>query len=379
MYSVNDLEVKSRILPSPNLQTETLRAMSDASHFQSQVLLWFDAHGRRDLPWQTPRDPYRVWVSEIMLQQTQVETVIDYFHRFMERFPSLMALARSDLDDVLGLWAGLGYYARARNLHRTAQQLLEKHQGQFPTSLEALVALPGIGRSTAGAILSLGLGISAPILDGNVRRVLARHWAIEGWSGQADTLRKLWELSTALTPKIRAADFNQAMMDLGAMICTPRAPACEACPLKLTCQAHQEGNPLLYPGRKMTRAIPIRTTYWLVLRKPSGAIYLEQRPEQGIWGGLLSFPEFETGEALEAFCRRQYGPCHFSTPIPQRRHTFSHFHLDFCPVLSDIDEDADVPLGLTGCFHDTDGVNRVPAPVKKLLQDLRKQSPDSAP
>ncbi len=353
--------------------------MLDPSEFQSRVLLWFDTHGRKNLPWQSPQDPYRVWVSEIMLQQTQVGTVIDYFHRFMSRFPSLLALAESDVDAVLGLWAGLGYYARARNLHRTAQQLVKAHQGQFPASLEALVQLPGIGRSTAGAILSLGMGLSAPILDGNVRRVLARHWALSGWPGQADTLRKLWELSASLTPEIRAADFNQAMMDLGSLICTPRTPACLECPLNLSCLGHQEGSPTRYPGRKTARAIPVRNAYWLILRKPSGQIYLEQRPNRGIWGGLLSLPEFETREALEAFFLTAFGPHHFDVPMPQRRHTFSHFHLDFCPVLSDIEEDADVPSGLAGRFHDAHRVDRLPTPVRRLLGDLRSQSGESAP
>ena len=352
--------------------------MTNIRDFQSRVLLWFDAHGRKDLPWQSPHDPYRVWVSEIMLQQTQVGTVIDYFHRFMGRFPSLSALAESHVDEVLGLWAGLGYYARARNLHRTARLLVQDHQGQFPASLETLVQLPGIGRSTAGAILSLGLGISAPILDGNVRRVLARHWAIGGWPGQANTLRKLWDLSESLTPKIRAADFNQAMMDLGSLICTPRTPACEDCPLNRTCQAHLEESPLMYPGRKTARVIPVRNTYWLVLRKPSGQIYLEQRPERGIWGGLLSLPEFETREALEHFCQIHFRQGHVNDLMPQRRHTFSHFHLDFWPVLSDIEEEAEVPSGRVGYFLDARRIDRLPTPVRKLLGDLRDRPRASA-
>lgn len=353
--------------------------MLNTRDFQSRVLLWFDAHGRKDLPWQSPRDPYRVWVSEIMLQQTQVSTVIDYFHRFMDRFPTLVALAESDLDSVLGLWAGLGYYARARNLHRTARQLIEFHHGEFPASLASLVKLPGIGRSTAGAILSLGMGMSAPILDGNVRRVLARHNAIAGWPGQAETLRELWRLSASLTPPVRAADFNQAMMDLGSLICTPRKPACHACPLEKSCLAHQAGHPTLYPGRKPARALPVRHVYWLVLRNPSGHIYLEQRPERGIWGGLLSLPEFETREALETFCLAQLGPDRSLALMPQRRHSFSHFHLDFCPVLSDIDAVAEMPSGRMGDFFDADRVERLPTPVRKLLEDLRQAPEASAP
>ncbi|MEY4684576.1 MAG: hypothetical protein RLZ25_1035 [Pseudomonadota bacterium] len=352
--------------------------MPNTSNFESRVLLWFDVHGRKDLPWQSPRDPYRVWVSEIMLQQTQVATVIDYFHRFMSRFPSLHALAESELDAVLALWAGLGYYARARNLHRTAGLLVSDYQASFPHSREALEKLPGIGRSTAGAILSLGLGIWAPILDGNVRRVLARHEAIEGWPGQAETLRRLWDLSESLTPKGQAAEFNQAMMDLGSLICTPRNPSCSACPLNGTCRAHQEKSQALYPGRKPSKTIPVRTRFWLVLRKPSGQVYLEQRPEQGIWGGLLSPPEFETREALEAFADAYFGLNRSDTLMPQRRHTFSHFHLDFCAVLSDIGE-VDVPLALKGCFVDPNRAERLPAPVRKLLSDLSPKPLASPP
>lgn len=344
--------------------------MPNTSDFEFRVLAWFDAHGRKDLPWQSPRDPYRVWVSEIMLQQTQVRTVIDYFERFMSRFPTLEALAQSDLDAVLGLWAGLGYYARARNLHRTAQLLLTQHQGLFPASLEALEKLPGIGRSTAGAILSLGYGLRAPILDGNVRRVLARHWAIDGWPGQTGTLRTLWDLSESLTPEVRAADFNQAMMDIGALICTARTPACSECPLQMTCLAYREKTPSQYPGRKPTKAMPVRMTYWLVIRNPSGQIYLEQRPKSGIWGGLLSFPEFATLEALEAFSMTHFGVRAAINPLPQRRHTFSHFHLDIFPLLSDIEGDAKAPLGPGGCFHDLNRAERLPAPVRKLLGEL---------
>jgi A/G-specific adenine glycosylase len=257
--------------------------------------------------------------------------------------------------------------------------LVTEHRGQFPTSLAALEKLPGIGRSTAGAILSLGLGIRAPILDGNVRRVLARHGAIEGWPGQAETLRKLWDLSESLTPEFRVADFNQAMMDLGSLICTPRGPTCDACPLKTTCLSYQEGTQLLYPGRRPGRAIPVRNAFWLILRKPSGEIYLEQRPERGIWGGLLSPPEFETREALEDFCLTHFGSGCSSVFLPQRRHTFSHFHLDFLPLLSDIDGDANVPVALSGRFLAPDQVGHLPTPVRKLLGDLSLQTRGSTP
>ncbi len=344
--------------------------MSSSTDFQSRVLVWFDTHGRKNLPWQSPKDPYRVWVSEIMLQQTQVATVIDYFDRFMARFPSLKRLAESDLDAVLSLWAGLGYYARARNLHRTAQLLVTEHEGLFPGSLGDLQKLPGIGRSTAGAILSLGMGIRAPILDGNVRRVLARHQTIDGWPGQAGTLQALWQLSEALTPEHRAADFNQAMMDIGALICTPRGPACAQCPLTGSCKAHQQNTQSLYPGRKPPRQMPFRQTFWLVVRTSEGEIYLESRPESGIWGGLLSFPEFQTREQLDAWRGAHLGSHHSAVLLPQRRHTFSHFHLDIFPVLSDIGAVEEALLALPGSFHDLGKTERLPAPISKLLREL---------
>jgi len=217
------------------------------------------------------------------------------------------------------------------------------------------------------------------ILDGNVRRVLARHEAIEGWPGQAETLRKLWAISESVTPEARVADFNQAMMDLGSLICTPKSPTCGECPLKTTCLAYREDNPSRYPGRKPARAIPTRKAFWLILRKPSGRIYLEQRPGRGIWGGLLSPPEFETQEALEAFCMAHFGQGISWVLLPERRHTFSHFHLDFLPVLSDIDEDAVAPLALNGRFLAQDQIGAIPTPVRKLLEDVPLQTQFAAP
>ncbi len=206
--------------------------MKDPLIFQKKVLTWFKKHGRKSLPWQNPATPYRVWVSEIMLQQTQVATVIDYFERFMQRFPNVADLASAPLDDVLTLWAGLGYYARARNLHRSAQMIVQQFSGEFPESLEELQLLPGVGRSTAGAIRSLGFGKSAAILDGNVKRVLARLHGVEGWPGQSSVLKILWDLAEEYTPKRSGGAYTQAMMDLGATLCTPKAPKCGICPVQ---------------------------------------------------------------------------------------------------------------------------------------------------
>jgi len=343
-------------------------------NFSAAVLAWFDRYGRKQLPWQIDRTPYRVWISEIMLQQTQVVTVIPYFERFMAHFPNVLALAEAALDEVIALWAGLGYYARARNLHRAARIIVEQHEGHFPRTIEGLSALPGIGRSTAGAILSLGSGIRAPILDGNVKRVLCRYRGIEGWTGDTQTLAGLWRLSEELTPSTRVADYNQAMMDLGATVCTKRKPACSVCPISLTCMAFQSGRVDVIPAPKPRRALPVRQCFMLVLRNACGAFYLEKRPAAGIWGGLWSLPEFDREDDVYAWCAKRHVDCSELERLPQRRHTFSHYHLDFVPLVActnskyyGVGESSpwrwftpDEPVGL-------------PAPVLKLVEDIAGQ------
>ena len=264
--------------------------MSD--DFASRLLNWFDTHGRKDLPWQNPATPYRVWLSEIMLQQTQVATVIPYFERFVQHFPNVVMLAAARQDDVLSLWSGLGYYARARNLHRAARQLIEQYAGDFPDTLELVQALPGIGRSTAGAILSLSRGAPHAILDGNVKRVLARYHAVDGWPGKAAVARRLWQLAEFALPGERAGAYNQAMMDLGATLCTRARPRCGACPVQAGCAAFATQSPERYPGRRDRQPLPVRETCMLVLRDSRQAVLLERRPESGRWGSLWSFPEF---------------------------------------------------------------------------------------
>jgi len=262
----------------------------DAQRFTTAVLDWFALHGRTELPWQQDPTPYRVWVSEIMLQQTQVATVIPYYERFTARFPTLASLATADVDAVLEHWSGLGYYARGRNLHATARACVEHHGGALPEEIDALVALPGIGRSTAGAILSLALGQHHAILDGNVKRVLARHRAVEGWPGGTRVLRQLWRLSERVTPQERAGPFNQAMMDLGATLCTRSRPACARCPVSVDCRARAEGAPTAYPHGKPKKAVPTRRAVLWWLRDGHGAVLLERRPPSGLWGGLWCLP-----------------------------------------------------------------------------------------
>ncbi|MGK2913054.1 MAG: A/G-specific adenine glycosylase [Porticoccaceae bacterium] len=305
--------------------------------FAQRLLSWFDVHGRKDLPWQHDITPYRVWLSEIMLQQTQVNTVIPYFERFTAAFPDVHALATASIDQVLHLWTGLGYYARARNLHRSAEILVDCHGGEFPPRIEALMELPGIGRSTAGAILAIALQQRASILDGNAKRVLARHGAIAGWPGQTGISNTLWQLAEDYTPHERIADYTQAIMDLGATLCTRARPACPHCPLRDDCAALKASNPLDYPGKKPKAALPIRQILLLILNDAAGRVLLVRRPPTGVWGGLWSFPECRSSDEIIAVCE-QVGcvPCLLRVDTP-RRHTFSHYHLDYTPVHINVD------------------------------------------
>jgi A/G-specific adenine glycosylase len=258
--------------------------------FQQAVLSWFEHQGRTNLPWQNPITPYRVWISEIMLQQTQVATVIPYFERFMQSFPCVESLANASVDDVLHHWTGLGYYARARNLHKTAQIIAFEHLQQFPDTVEALSALPGIGRSTAGAIRSIGFKKPAAILDGNVKRVLARFSATAGWPGKTAVHNQLWKIAEHYSPLERTEQYTQAMMDLGALVCTRSNPQCHQCPLESNCKAALRGEQSLFPGKKPKKAIPVRESIFLMLRSSKGDILLQQNPPAGLWGGLWVLP-----------------------------------------------------------------------------------------
>ncbi len=349
-----------------------------AATFSARLLDWFERHGRHDLPWQAGRSAYRVWISEIMLQQTQVATVIPYFERFMARFPDIRVLADAELDEVLHLWTGLGYYARARNLHKAAQQIRDSHDGRFPANFEQVLALPGIGRSTAGAILAQAHEQHFAILDGNVKRVLARYHAVDGWPGEKAVENRLWELAESYTPTRRIRDYTQAIMDLGATVCRRRQPDCPTCPLADGCQARRQGNPHDYPGRKPRKALPVRQTTMLILQNSAGEVLLEQRPPAGIWGGLWSFPECPPQTPPKQWCASQLGlEANELTPRAPLRHTFSHFHLDIQPLCGEI---RGAPTRIMEpskrVWYNTRRPDErgLPAPVKALLQQLATES-----
>jgi len=340
-----------------------------AEAFQLAILDWFDRHGRKDLPWQSQPTPYRVWVSEIMLQQTQVATVIPFFQRFMETFPELEDLAAASQQEVLRRWAGLGYYARARNLHKTAQIVKSEYRGQFPRDLERLTGLPGIGRSTAGAILSMAFGVRAAILDGNVKRVLSRFAGIDGWPGEVNIARELWQISERLTPAVRVAEYTQAIMDLGATLCTRRQPACPHCPVHAACQAFRLGKSDTLPPPRPKRILPIRQSFMLALRN-GGAFYLQRRPPVGVWGGLWSFPEFEQEAELTAWCERREIDVRQLERLPERRHTFTHFHLDYTPVTGETAISLRVEENAQTCWRKPEEENALPTPVRQLMNEL---------
>lgn len=341
-----------------------------SEEFHRAVLTWFDSHGRRHLPWQQQPTPYRVWVSEIMLQQTQVASVVPYFIRFMERFPDVEALARAEMDEVLQHWAGLGYYARARHLHRAARVVVQDHGGRLPANGEALCALPGIGRSTAGAIMSLGFGVSASILDGNVKRVLSRFFGITGWPGEARVLRELWAISERYTPAVRSGDYNQAMMDLGATLCTRDRPDCSACPLRQGCEALHGSLTASIPAPRPHRALPVRRRFVLALRTRTGEFWLQRRPPQGIWGGLLSLPEFEDQASIHEWCIRRGADVGTLEYLPERRHTFTHFHLDYRPVVGWSPANSGVSDSGSGAWLTPHPQLALPTPIRRLLDDL---------
>ncbi len=304
-----------------------------------RLIAWARANGRHDLPWQHPSTPYRVWVSEVMLQQTQVATVIPYFERFMARFPTLEALAKAELSDVLALWSGLGYYARARNLHSAARRCVKIHGRKLPESPDGLTALPGIGRSTAGAILALAHDMPVPILDGNAKRVLARYHGVSGWPGKSAIARELWRLAEEETPQQGAAAYTQAIMDLGATACTPTAPACSRCPLAADCTAHTLGRETAFPGPRPNRPRPLRERRYAWIER-AGKILFEERPPTGVWGGLLCLPELPDALAPEIWCETALGlQVHSCRELPGFHHEFTHFRLAARIVALSVEEE----------------------------------------
>ncbi|WP_417760442.1 A/G-specific adenine glycosylase [Shewanella sp.] len=338
--------------------------------FSQRIIEWYRQFGRTTLPWQQAKTPYKVWISEIMLQQTQVATVIPYFERFMARFTTVTELADADIDEVLHHWTGLGYYARARNLHKAALMIRDNYAGQFPDKFDDVVALPGIGRSTAGAILSLASGQHHAILDGNVKRVLTRHQAIEGWPGNAKVEQTLWQVAEALSPKLHIDQYNQAMMDIGATLCTRSKPACERCPVAIDCQAQRQGRQKDFPSKKPKKAIPSKQGFLLVLRQGQ-QILLQQRPPAGIWGGLWCFPEFSSATQLKQRAE-QIAPNAQLHPLPPFRHTFSHYHFDIEPLLLNVDDVA--PNHLDAALLEQQSDNNVMEPKPTLWYNLAQPS-----
>ncbi|WP_246590979.1 A/G-specific adenine glycosylase [Georgfuchsia toluolica] len=332
------------------------------------MIIWHRDHGRHDLPWQNTQDPYRVWLSEIMLQQTQVATVIPYYEKFLARFPTLKALAAAPVEAVMGLWSGLGYYARARNLHACAQAIMHQHGGMFPHDAETIAQLPGIGRSTANSIAAFCFGARKPILDGNVKRVLTRQFGIEGFPGQTAVEKKLWALAEALLPKKNAGIYNQAQMDLGSLICTRSKPLCDKCPVDVTCVARQRNRVAELPAKKPKRAIPERDVTLLMLVNDS-SVLLELRPSSGIWGGLLSLPELPPDADAGDYAKSRFG-CRPGKwlELPVLTHTFTHFRLRISTLRAEVEgelramENAQRWIGL-----DELAEAPLPAPIRAIL------------
>ena len=342
--------------------------------FAPRIVDWQRRHGRHDLPWQNTRDPYRIWLSEIMLQQTQVATVIPYYDRFLQRFPDVAALAAAAQEDVMPYWAGLGYYARARNLHRCAQEIARDWAGRFPPTAEAIATLPGIGRSTAAAIAAFAYGERAPILDGNVKRVFTRHFGIAGDPAKRDIEQRLWALADAqveAAPDLDMAAYTQGLMDLGATLCTRGKPACDKCPMADSCVARREGRQAELPTPKARKAIPERETCMLVLRH-QGAFLLQQRPEPGIWGGLWSLPEFDAAGDPDSASRALGLEPEQRFELAAFAHTFTHYRLHIRPWLVPVRAVALREPALPERWVPADklGTMALPAPVKKLLQGL---------
>jgi A/G-specific adenine glycosylase len=340
------------------------------------LLAWHARAGRHDLPWQEQRTPYRVWVSEIMLQQTQVATVIPYYRRFMARFADVRALADAPVDEVLHLWSGLGYYARARNLHRAAMRIRDEYGGEFPADFAGIAALPGVGRSTAGAILALSLGARFPILDGNARRVLARYFGVTRPRADPAGERRLWELAEHCTPQSRLAEYTQAIMDLGATVCVRRKPLCARCPLASGCFARRTGRQHELPVPRRASPRPRRRVFMVVALADSGDVLLERRPESGLWGGLWCLPEFSTATAAIAFARHSLGAAAAPQRLAALEHAFTHFDLTITPLLVRCSPGGAVMEAGAELWYNVREPQRIglPAPITTLLSHLAGDS-----
>lgn len=363
----------------PPMKQEITISPKSAQQFSDDVVSWYQQKGRKHLPWQQNKTPYRVWISEIMLQQTQVATVIPYYQRFMQSFPTIVDLANAEQDVVLHHWTGLGYYARARNLHKAAQIIRDQYAGEFPTNIEQVIALPGIGRSTAGAILSLSLKLHHPILDGNVKRVLSRHYMVQGHNGQAAYEKTLWPIAEQLTPKNYVEAFNQAMMDIGATICTRSSPSCDLCPVTKSCFANASGEQANFPQKKPKKTIPEKQTHFFIIRVDE-QILLEKRPPSGIWGGLWCFIEAENESKLDALLAKHALTLEHKTELSTFRHTFSHYHLDITPIVVECSFNKNNQINeIDDCawynMHQTNEIG-LATPTVKVLKTVRQMMRD---
>ena len=366
---------KRAAAPATSPKATTAGAITEATvaaSFASRLIAWQRVHGRHDLPWQNTTDPYRIWLSEIMLQQTQVSAVVPYYQRFLLAFPSLPALAAAPLERVLEQWSGLGYYSRARNLHRCAQVVMEQFGGTFPNDIEALGQLPGIGRSTAAAIAAFAFGIRAPILDGNVKRVLARHAGVEGFPGERAIELRLWAIAEERLPATQVEAYTQGLMDLGATVCTRTRPSCTECALAADCVALRTGRVEALPTPRPRKAMPRRDATLLLLLRHD-AVLVERRPPLGIWGGLWSLPELPAGADAERYCATRFSASvRADEPLEAIEHGFTHFHLTItpqpCAVLS-WNARAEEPGLLWLPLMDAGGA-ALPAPIRKFLVRL---------
>ena len=331
------------------------------------LLAWFENNGRKNLPWQSsPPNIYHIWLSEIMLQQTQVATVINYFNNFIANFPDIASLAKADEDKVMAAWAGLGYYSRARNLHKTAKIINFEYGGILPTNFDQVLSLPGIGPSTAGAILSLGSDLGLPILDGNVKRVLARYHRVKGHYSNSSVMRELWRLAALNTPQTKNAKFTQAIMDIGALVCTPKNPNCSACPISGHCKAFLNEEQALFPNKKQKQASkPEKSLAFLIYKNEKNEIFLKKRPNQGIWGGLWSFEECQDIEhSITKTIKKHNNSASVIRRLKAFKHSFTHYNLWINPIL------VDSPGGHENYFQKSSHLKGIPAPVKKIIQTL---------
>lgn len=345
--------------------------------FARALIQWQKIHGRHDLPWQNTRDPYAIWVSEIMLQQTQVSAVIAYYQKFMRRFPDIVSLASAGQDDVLQHWSGLGYYSRARNLHRAAQILVQEHAGCFPEQFVEIQTLPGIGRSTAAAISSFAFAHPQPILDGNVKRVFARHFLVEGWPGSPKVEKQLWQLAERLMPQSEVIAYTQGLMDLGATLCTRSKPRCNACPLQSTCGAYMENRVKSLPEARPRKVLPERNVTMLLLLQ-GDEILLEKRPPSGIWGGLWSLPEVPDDVDAQELARERYGvEAELLPSLPVLTHTFTHFRLHITPqplrITKNLNQARQASFVMLG-HEDAIGA-ALPTPIRKILTGFNSGRP----